>query len=92
MKQSGIKHVKVAAYHPSSNGLAINGLQTFKDGMKKQITGLAETKLSRFLSTYRTTPQGIPAEMLTGRHINTRLNLVKLHIGKRVQQNSFDRN
>lgn len=28
MKQNGIKHIKVAPYHPSSNGLAERAVQT----------------------------------------------------------------
>lgn len=92
-KQNGIKHVKVAPYHPSSNGLAERGVQTFKEGMKKQKQGTIETKVSRFLFSYRTNPQsttGItPSEMLMGRHLKTRLDLIKPDVGKRVQEEQF---
>ena len=76
VKQKGTKHIKTAPYHPSSNGLAERAVQTFKAGMKKQKYGTIETKLSRFLSYYRSSLQsttGIPlAEMLMSRHLKTR--------------------
>ena len=38
VKQNGIKHVKTAAYHSASNGLAERYVQIVKDRLKK-ITG-----------------------------------------------------
>ena len=34
-KTNGVKHVKTAPYHPASNGLVEQAVQTFKSGMKK---------------------------------------------------------
>ena len=34
-KYNGIKHVKVAPFHPASNGLAERAVQTFKSAMDK---------------------------------------------------------
>ena len=79
LKQNGIRHVKTAPYHPSSNGLAETAVQTFKEGMKKLKDGSLETRVSRFLSRYRITPQtstGVSrAKLLLGRKPRSRLDL-----------------
>ena len=54
-RRNHIRHFKTAPYHPSSNGLAERAVQTLKKGMKKQITGTIQTRLSRFLFHYRLT-------------------------------------
>ena len=56
LKKNGIKHLRTPPYHPASNGLAERAVQTFKGGMKKLKEGTLETKLARFLFTYRITP------------------------------------
>ena len=55
-RRNQIRHVRIAPYHPSSNGLAERAVQTFKLGMKKQTNGMLQTKLSRFLFHYRLSP------------------------------------
>ena len=64
MKDSGIKLIFSAPYHPSSNGLAERVVQTIKQGLH-QIQGSEpiQDKLSKFLVKYRITPHtttGIP--------------------------------
>ncbi|XP_038651421.1 uncharacterized protein K02A2.6-like, partial [Scyliorhinus canicula] len=71
LKENGVRHIKTAPYHPASNGLAERAVQTLKAGLKKQPAASMNTKLSRWLFDYRTTPHsttGIPpAELLMGR-------------------------
>ena len=55
-QRNNIRHVRTAPYHPSSNGLAERAVQTFKLGIKKQLTGTLQTKLSHFLFHYRLIP------------------------------------
>ena len=84
-KVHGIKQLKIAPYHPSSNGTAQRSVQTFKTALKKIIQGKVvsdlDSTLSRFMLSYHTTPHsttGIsPAELLFNRKLNTRLNFVK---------------
>ena len=89
LKQNGIRHIRAAPYHPSSNGLAERAVQTFKEGMKKLKDGSLETRVSRFLSRYRITPQtttGVsPAELLLGRKPKSRLDLLYPEIGRKVR-------
>ena len=93
LKQNGIRHIKTAPYHPSSNGLPERTVQTFKEGMKKLKDGSLETRVSRFLSQYRITPQtstGVsPAELLLGRKPRSRLDLAYPDISRKVHDSQW---
>ena len=82
---NGIVHTKVAPYHPSSNGLAERAVRVF---MRKQTGGSISDQLSRLLLQYRITPHSTtglsPAELLIGRKLLSRLDLLKPRIDKRV--------
>ena len=79
-EQNGIRRVLVAPYHPSSNGEAERFVQTFKSAMRKAGTKKLQLSLTQFLLRYRTTPHPAtgktPAELIFGRQIRTRLDLL----------------
>ncbi|XP_041651122.1 uncharacterized protein K02A2.6-like [Cheilinus undulatus] len=90
MKQNGIRHVRSAPFHPSSNGLAERAVQTFKEGMKKMKGGTLQTKLSRFLFSYRITPHATtgvsPAELMMSRRLRSTLDLLIPDVKSKVQR------
>ncbi|XP_043213609.1 uncharacterized protein K02A2.6-like [Amphibalanus amphitrite] len=82
-KKNGIRHIRVAPFHPSSNGAAEKAVQTVKNGLRANQGegGSVEQRLARFLMNHRSTPVAAtgktPAEMLYGRNIRTRLDLLR---------------
>ncbi|KAL5481520.1 hypothetical protein EMCRGX_G021699 [Ephydatia muelleri] len=89
VKRNGIRHVRSAPYHPSSNGQAERVVQTFKEAILKT-TGDLDARLARFLFQYRLTPHtttGLsPAEMLLGRRPRSHLDLLHPDISPKVTQ------
>ena len=89
LTRNGIRHITSAPYHPATNGLAERAVQTFKNALKKTSTDDLETRLSRFLFHYRTTPHSTtglsPAELLLGRRPRSLLTLMQPTISSRVQ-------
>ena len=83
MRMNGIKHIRSAPYHSSSNNLAECFVQTFKRAMKAgQNNGSSlSTRLSQFLLTYCSTPylttNTTPGELFLQRKFHTRFNLLK---------------
>ena len=77
-KRNGIRHMKTAPYHPSSNGLAERTVKTVKEGLKKcNDVGLLNCQLARLLFQYRitlhSTTGASPAELLFNRQIRSHL-------------------
>ena len=95
MKKNGIKHIKVAPYHPASNGLAERAVRIFKGGYEKMEDGSVQTKLSRFLLSYHTnlhSTTGVPtAELLMKllMRLHTHLNQLVPSIADRASNNQF---
>ena len=79
----GIQHTTTTPYHPRSNGEAERLVQTFKAAVDKA-NPKSSTELQdcvvNFLARYRSTPHTVtsqsPSEMLNGRRIRTRLDLL----------------
>ena len=91
MRVNGVTHIRTSPYHPSSNGLAERSVQTFKMAMKRMTGGTIESRVSRFLFKYRTTPHSTtgvpPAKLMFNRHLRTHLDLLQPSIGQTVRQN-----
>ena len=104
MEGNGIKHIRSAPYHPSSNGLAERFVQTFKQAMKageRRGPPISE-RILNFLLTYRVTPHSTtgqpPCELFLHRTLRTRFDLIRPDLEKKVadkqeqQKEYHDRN
>ena len=89
LKQNGIKQTTSAPYHPASNGLAERAVKIFKTGIKKMTEGSLKQKLSRFLFSYRRTPQSTigvsPAELSMNRKLRSVLDLLNPSLTNKVK-------
>ncbi|XP_045778211.1 uncharacterized protein K02A2.6-like [Maniola jurtina] len=91
LKRNGIKHTRIAPYHPSSNGAAENAVRTIKRVLKKALIENVDdlTALSRFLFTYRNTEHSTtgrePAVAMFGRRLRGRLDLLRPDAAERVR-------
>ena len=94
-RTNGIKHSCSSPYHPASNGEAERFVRTFKEAMKSgKSDGLTLAhRLQNFLLTYRTTPHSTtgtpPCELLMGRHLRTRWNLLQPDVGRHVRKQQW---
>ena len=90
LTKNGVRHVKTAPYHPSSNGQAERAVQVFKNGFKKLKDGTISDRLARFLFLYRYTPHcttGLPpAELMFGRNLRTRFDQIQPDVSARVEK------
>ena len=84
---NGINHTLTAPYHPSTNGEAERFVQTFKTSMQKH-NGALQKNLCQFLLHYRshTTTGKTPAEIIFGRNIKTRMDLLHPQSKERKQE------
>ena len=90
VKENGVKHVRSAPYHPSTNGLAERFVQSFKQALKVgERKGVPSQQcLAEFLLTYQVTPHSStnesPSNLLMGRQLRNRLNLLHPDCGSVV--------
>ena len=88
-KQNGIKHILTSPYHPLSNGLAERAVQTFKSAVVR-MEGPMDVRLSRFLFRYCVTPQSTtglsPSQILMGRRLRTRFDLLHPDVAIRIDE------
>ena len=95
MAQNGIKHICMAPYHPSSNGLVERAVQTFKQSLCQIQGGSVREKLTKLLFKYRITPHFVtgvtPAELLMERGLRSRLDLLKPDIAATVGNNQLNK-
>lgn len=75
----GIRHITTAVYKPSTNGLAEKMVQTFKKTLRTT-SDPVQIAIDKFLFNYRMTPHtttGVsPAELMFGRRLRSRLDLL----------------
>ena len=92
VKMNGIKHIRCAPYHPSSNGAAERFVQTFKKAMKanRESSLSFSHRLTNFLFTYRYTSHATtnepPCQLFMGRMIRKRLDLLYPKADKKVNE------
>ena len=90
MQGNGIKHIRTAPYHPSSNGAVERLVQTFKQAMEAgECSELSlQHQLQSFLMSYRSTPHATtgqsPASLFLGRPIRTHFDLLRPELGRKV--------
>ena len=93
LKSNGIRHCLSSPYHPVSKGEVERAVRTFKESLKtiKDELGTLADKLARFLLSYRTTPHHTatgctPAELLMGRRIRTRLDILHPDLSAKMSE------
>ena len=89
--KNGIHHIRSSPYHPASNGLAERAVRVFKEGLKKMKEGTILDKIACFLFSCRNIPHSTTgvslAELMFGRQLHSRLDLLRPSLESRVEHN-----
>ena len=91
-RRNGNQHVRVAPYHPRSNGQVERFVQNFKNAIKKmsEESGDIYQKLANFLLIYRKTPHTTTTKatalLLTKRNPRSRLDLIKPDVNRMIKE------
>lgn len=92
LQRNGVKHSFSPPYHPATNGAAENFVGTFKKGVSKIIKGgkKVDTAVHQFLFDYRSAPHSTtgksPAQLLYGRELRTRFDLLRPNLRSKVEE------
>ena len=90
IKSNGIHHITSAPHHPATNSLVERLVQTFKQALRSmfQSSKPVKEKLTKFLIAYRNIPHSTTgeslAQLLLGRPLRTRLDLVKPNLNRKI--------
>ena len=96
LQKNGVKHIRCAPYHPSSNGAVERFNQTMKKSLKaSQKDGRTLShRLSDFLLTYRSTPHAttnrVPCSLFLQREMRTVFSLLRPDTESRVVSKQSD--
>lgn len=98
LNNNDIKHTTSAPFHPATNGQAENCVKQIKRVLRKAIVENQNFNkaITKFLLMYRVTPQTTtqksPSELLFGRNIRNRLDLLRPETKNIVRNNQFKQN
>jgi len=96
LKSNGVHHKCSAPYHPATNGQAERFVQIMKNSLRAMESepGDVSVKLNRFLLQYRITPHSTtkrsPAELMFGRSIRSRLDIMRSNLRQDMDVANFD--
>lgn len=96
LDRNAIHQLFSAPYHPASNGAAENAVKIVKNVIKKaRREGIdPELAIQRYLLVYHNTPHcatgASPAQLLQGRHLRTRLDIIKPDPGRKLRDREFE--
>lgn len=94
MKSNGVKYIRCAPYHTSSNGAAERFVQSFKRAMKASENSIQsfQQRLMNFLLTYRSTPHSTTNEAPCTLFLNRRtlFDLLRPDVEERVVSKQAD--
>ena len=71
------------------NRLAERAVQTFKERLRQISGGSVSKRLAKFLFKYRIMPHSSIGELLMGRHLRSRLNLIKPDLSAIMENKQF---
>ena len=91
MKANGVKHIRSAPFHPSTNGPAERFVQTFKHSLRcSKGTASIQHRLDAFLLTYRNAPHSTtkesPAMLFMHRKLRSRFDLLRPSTASTVEK------